>query len=1153
MQIMVCKRELLLCGISNKGPKPKQCLSALTGTTKTLQQAVRIMKLIAVLLLGACIHVHATGYGQKISLSERDVPLEKVFKKIQEQTKYKFLYTSQLLEGVPKVTISVKNASLEEVLDLVFKDQKLDYEINENTIVVRPKVKARGTLSQEEVVGDPIEVRGVITDENGAPAQGVNVVVKGTNKGTTTNLRGEFVLSGVGENAVLLVSSVGYDRQEILVKNKTFVTTQLRVAVGNLDEMQVIAYGKTSKRFNTGNVNTGNVSSVKAADIETQPINNPLLALQGRVPGIFIEQMNGLPGTTLKVRIQGKNSLGKGNDPLFIIDGVPYVSQMLRSVSSIQGFTDNPTSIGSNGNPMSYINPSDIESIEVLKDADATSIFGSRAANGVILITTKKGKSGKTTVDFNAQGGLGKVGHFIDLLSREEYLEMRNEAKLNDNSVIVSSDYDINGVWDSTRYTNWQKELIGGTAKYSNAQLSVSGGNANTSFLMSGGYYRETTVFPGDFRDIKKSLHFNINHSSSNRRFHIQLDGKYLIDDNHLNGTDLTDNAIQLAPNAPKLYNDDGTLNWESNANGISTWTNPLAYLTQKFKLNISNLIANAIVGYQIMPGFDFSTSLGYTNLLKNEILTSPMTFVAPELRPSGTRYSIYGNGFIRSWVVEPQVNFKHGWGRGAFDVLVGATLLKNDSYQQQTFGTGFNSDLVLEDISSAATLSAFSSLASTYRYNALFGRLNYTLQNKYILNLTARRDGSSRFGTENQFHNFGSLGFAWLFSNEKFIQKIFPFLSFGKLRGSYGTTGNEQIGDYQFMNLYRPRNRTVPYQGVSGLAPNGLSNPYLQWEETRKFQIGAELGVFSDRVIFNTTYFHNRSSNQLQNYSLPILTGATGILINFPAIVQNYGWEFDLQTINLRNGNFNWSTRANLTIPKNKLVAYDNIEQSTQASSLVIGEPITIIKRYNFIGVDPASGVYQVLNSSGAAISNPISPGDQTVWVDPSPKFYGGIQNTIGYKRFNLEFFVQFVKQLTSDYYFGNQPGRFLSSATSGSIRGNQPKTVLDRWQKPGDINSIQKFSASYQSNLSLPFSAASNSNAKYVDGSYIRLKNVSLSCLLPKKWEQKMHLQSLRLFIQGQNILTITKYQGLDPESASTSNLPPLRVWIFGIQVSV
>ncbi|HEX6428116.1 MAG TPA: carboxypeptidase-like regulatory domain-containing protein, partial [Niastella sp.] len=323
MQIIVCKRVLLLPGIGNKGATPKQCLRAVTGTTKMLRQAVRIMKLTAILLLGACIQIHAAGYGQKITLSERDAPIEKVLKKIQQQTSYKFLYTSQLLERTPKVTISVRDASVEEVLDVVLKGQLLDYEVEGNTVVIRPRKSTSITEAPPLTLAPPIEVRGVITDENGAPAQGVNVLVKGTNKGTTTNLKGEFVLNSVDDNAVLLISSVGYDRQEILVKKKTFISTQLRVAVGNLDELQVIAYGKTSKRFNTGNVAT-----VQASDIEKQPVQNPLLALQGRVPGLLITQNSGVPGGGITVRIQGQNSISRGSDPLYVIDGVPYFAQL---------------------------------------------------------------------------------------------------------------------------------------------------------------------------------------------------------------------------------------------------------------------------------------------------------------------------------------------------------------------------------------------------------------------------------------------------------------------------------------------------------------------------------------------------------------------------------------------------------------------------------------------------------------------------------------------------------------------------------------------------------------------------------------------------------------------------------------------------------
>jgi TonB-dependent starch-binding outer membrane protein SusC len=1141
MQIMVCKRVLLLCGISNKGAKPKQCLSALTGTTKTLQQAVRIMKLIAVLLLGACMHVHATGYGQKISLSERDVPLEKVFKKIQEQTKYKFLYTSQLLEGVPKVTISVKNASLEEVLDLVFKDQKLDYEINENTIVVRPKVKAKGTLSQEETPADPIEVRGVIIDENGAPAQGVNVMVKGTSKGTTTNLRGEFVISGVDENAILLVTSVGYDRQEILVKNKTFINTQLRVAVGNLDEVQMIAYGTTSKRFQTGNVAT-----VKASDIEKQPVQNPLLALQGRVPGLFIVQNNGLPGGGVTVRVQGQNSIGNGNDPFYVIDGTPYYSQLpATGPDEVLGFSGQ---YGANGNPLNYINPSDIESIEVLKDADATAIYGSRAANGAILITTKKGKAGAAKIDINFRQGAAKVTRLWEMMNTQQYLTMRNEALNNDGLAPGPSDFDLT-FWDTTRYTNWQKSLIGGSARYTDVNASISGGTSNIQYLVGGTFHRETSVFPGDFSNQKGASHFNFTATSNNEKFRVVFSGNYMLDVNKLPLVgDLVTKAYLLEPNAPPLYNSDGTLNWAQTSSGYSTFINPISYIYNRYRNKTSNLVGNTVLSYRILPGLEVKSSFGYTNTQTNDFNASPSIAIRPEDRASEQNYARYGNRNLNSWIIEPLLSYNREMGRGKLDLLAGSTIQQSNANGGYIIGLGYNNDQQLENIASATSFFVGSSFITQYKYAALFGKLNYNWLNKYILNLAGRRDGSSRFGVVNQFHNFWSIGGAWLFSQEQWM-KNFHFLSFGKLRSSYGTSGSDQIGDYQFLSTYN----TVgsggrPYQNSTGLAPTGLPNPYLQWEETRKFQGGIELGFMHDRIYVNVTYALNRCSNQLLNTVLPSFVGFSSIAANFPATVQNTSCEFSLQTSNIKNETFQWITNATLTIPRNKLVAFPDFDKSPYTKSLIIGQPVNVMRELHYIGVDPATGIYQVADANGSPTLSPSYPSDYTVLISTFPKYYGGLQNSIKYKGVQLDFFFYWVKQNGTNYSFSGGPGGLFPGEF---YRGysNQPTSAIDRWQKPGDQASVQYYSTTAPgSSYNLFYS-----DHFYADASFIRLKNASISWQLPAKWKKSAHLRNALIYVQGQNLLTLTSYKGPDPENQSNSSLPPLRVWTIGFQVEL
>ncbi len=1127
---MVCKRVLLLSGISNKGPKPKQCLSALTGTTKTLQQAARIMKLIAVLLLGACLHVHATGYGQKISLSERDVPLEKVFKKIQEQTKYKFLYTSQLLEGVPKVTISVKNASLEEVLDLVFKDQKLDYEINENTIVVRPKVKAKGTLSQEATLADPINVSGKVTDNEGRPLPGANVKVRGTNIGVTTDNNGNFSLKNISENAVLEITFVGHEMKTFTVRGAGFVNIALDQKLSLLDETVVIAYGTTTRRFSTGNVAT-----VKATEIEKQPVMNPLLALQGRVPGLYINQINGLPGGGIDITIQGINSIGNGSKPFYVIDGIPYPSEMLSTVGRSFGNILGGNSLtGGSGNPLSYINPSDIESIDILKDADATAIYGSRGANGAILITTKKGKSGEAKVEANIQKGWGKVTSKLKLLNTSQYLEMRKEGKLNDNAAILSTDYDINGFWDTTRNTDWQKELMGNTAQYMNLYSSLTGGNKGMQYLLSGTYQLQSSVFPGKFRDRKGNFHFSLNSSSKNEKFNASIVTSYLTDFNSLPASDLTGQALTLAPNAPYLYNLDGSLNWEPNSAGTSTWSNPLKEILKSYENKTTNLIANSILTYRLTSGLYIKSGFGFNKLETNEYTGSTPDFVRPESRPSFTRSATYSFNANKSWSIEPQISYLKEFNSIKFDFLIGATWQETNNNGLSLIGSGYSSDAILRDLRSAVSLKSEYSDVSLYRYNAFFGRANFNFLNRYILNLSARRDGSSRFGEQNRMHNFWSIGAAWIFSETKLFKDNFSIIKFGKIKFSYGTSGNDQFSNYKYLNLYNVLTAGIPYQSASTLYPTGHSNSGLQWELTKKLMAGVDLAFWNERINVSASFVNNRSGNQLVSYVLPALTGFEVVAKNFPALVQNREWQLVISSANLKSKKLSWKTEFNITISQNKLVAFPDLNTSSYATSLVIGQSVSILKKYKYLGVDQQTGKYQVADVNGEPTANPVEI-DKTEIINTSPKLYGGLTNNIRYGNLEMSFLFQFTKRIATNYFGGSAfPGfRFI----------NQPITVLQRWQKTNDNQNVQYFSSNGTNAAN--YRSMKESDAAYSDASFIRLKNISLSFELPEL--NRLKLKNTRVFINAQNLFTITRFDGLDPETGYTA-LPPLKIFVVG-----
>jgi len=1170
---------------------------------------LRIMKLTLILLTAAALQVSASGYSQNVTLNLKDVTLDKVFKEIRRQTGYLFLYKNEEVKKIGKVSVNVKDVPVEEAiqeslastpfhfkmvdktivvtaepqnvtlsaegmsLSSVFLEIKrqtgyvfwydknlidnhssvtvefdrrplekalysilsplnLDFAIEKKVIVIKSKPVVSAMADTTKPKAPPGEIKGRVVNSKGEPIAGATVTVQGTRKSTITDANGEFSLAGVDDDAVIQITHVQYEIENITLNGKGIVNATLQIKVSSLDELQVIAYGTTTKRLNTGNVST-----VKAEEIEKQPVSNPLATLQGRVPGMIITQQTGMPGGSFSVQIRGQNSIASGNDPLYVIDGVPYPSQLLPNLGGVPWGT---SANGSSGSPLSYINPSDIESIDVLKDADATAIYGSRGANGVVLITTKKGKIGKANVTVNMYTGFGKVSRKTDLLNTRQYLDMRYEALSNDGVDINSPSSwspDLTD-WDTSAYTNWQKTMIGGTSHYYDAQISVSGGTTIVQYLLGGGYHKETDIFPGNYSDQKTSVHFNITTNSSNQKFKAMLSGNYIVDNNKIGYYDLTNQSF-LPPNAPDIYNPDGSLNWAND-----TWSNPLALLISKYNPTTNNLVSNALLSYKILPTLEFKTSLGYNNMQVNEIRTFPISFFPPSYNIT-TGSSDFTRNNISSWIIEPQVNYQLIIGKGKLTTLLGGTIQKIHTVGEILNANGFTNDAFLENIRAASKIVVQSTTNTQYKYNGAFSRLNYNWQDKYLINITGRRDGSSRFGPGKQFANFGAIGVGWVFSQENFIHKSFPFLSFGKLRASYGSAGNDLIGDYQYITTYS--STAFPYQGVQGLYPNNLFNPDYSWEVNKKLELAIEGGLFKDRIYFAASYYRNRSSNQLVGYPVSRITGFGSVVSNLPALVQNKGFEFLINTTNIKSKSITWTSSVNLTIFSNKLVEFSNLSNTGYARYLIIDQPLNIIKVYHLLGVNDTTGVYQFVDSKGTPTYNPSYPDDATVLINTNPKFYGGFQNNFQFKGFELSVFFQFVKQIGRNYLFSNSyaPGFYFAQ--------NQSAIVLNRWQKPGDLASIQQYTQSFGSPASIAYEYAQNSDYAFSDASFIRLKNVSFSYRLSDTWAKKWHLQNFRIYFQGQNLLTITNYKGMDPENQSTQSLPPLRVFTFGIQITL
>lgn len=1091
---------------------------------------------------------------RKVTISLKSVTLEKALTELERAANVKFVYSRNRVKVNVLVTVDAIDKKLSDVLKELLEPRGIDFSastVKEQILLYLhadgpPKT---GELNQpvpenqqQPSHGFRADITGTVLDATTQqPLPGVNVIVRGTTNGTSTNADGKYSLTA-SDNDILVFSFIGYKPFETNAAGRILIDVSLESDVTALKEVVINAgyYDVKEKE------KTGSISKVTSDVIERQPVTNPLGALQGRMPGVYIQQASGTPGSDFRIQIRGRNSLrAEGNEPLYIIDGVFFSTEKTFSSFVSEGTTFG-TTLNDNGvaqiSPLSALNPSDIESIEILKDADATSIYGSRGANGVVLITTKRGKAGKTQFDINAYSGVGYVRK-VKLLNTQQYLKFRREAFANDGLVPSADPIDPGYapdlmVWDTTRYTDWQKEFLG-AAHTTSVQSSLSGGSQQTQFLFSLGYRRENSIYANNFGYQKGSFHLSVNHQSANKKLSFSTTITGAKDKNDQPIINLTNTARRLAPNAPALYDNNGNLNWEN-----STWQNPLADAEVKYVNDVLNLTGNTTVGYEIFKDLLFKTSFGINHFQSEERKEKPSTSYDPALGYTSAQSIVSeSNGTNQSWSIEPQLNWNKKIGQHQITILAGSTFQEQRLKRKADVYQGFPSNALMGNLSSATFTINQEYVESLYRYMAVFGRINYNWKEKYIVNLTGRRDGSSRFGPDKQFGNFWAVGSAWLFSNESFLAKNLSLLSFGKLRFSYGVTGNDQIGNYQYIDTYSPgASGTLDgnqYQGITWLRPDKLFNPTYAWEVNKKLEAAIELTFLQDRISFNLNYFRNRSSNQLVDYTLPGTTGFGGVLSNLPATVQNTGIEIESSSLNFRSDNFQWSTSFNLTIPRNKLVSFPNLEASSYANRYVVGEPLFIVKVYESTGVDPSTGIWTFRDANGdGLISNPQ---DNTKILFVGQKFFGGFNNSFSFKGLTIDIFFQFVKQTGQNTYGLNAPGSLLNTFSYF--------TEKNFWRQEGDKAEFQRLFVQNEAGRVAQDNYI-RSDAFVVDASFIRLKNVSISYQLSEKWLKHV---KCRIYLQGQNLLLITKYQMDDPEVLRSGSLAPLRFFTAGFQLTL
>ncbi|NEN23200.1 TonB-dependent receptor [Cryomorpha ignava] len=957
-----------------------------------------------------------------------------------------------------------------------------------------------------------LNITGKVTDKQGVTIPGVNIVIKGTLNGTVTDVDGNYAIDVPSDSTVLEFSFLGFKNKSETVGTRRVINVTLESDIKSLSEFVVVGYGVEKRTLLTGAV-----AEIDQKQLKDLPVPSIDGVMQGQVAGVQVTQNSGTPGGAMSVRIRGISSIGGSSQPLYVIDGIPVTTGDFSQLSfSGQGV-----------NALSDLNPNDIESITVLKDAAAASIYGARASNGVVVITTKRGAAEKTKINFSSYYGMQQAWNTVDMLDAREWMQYRNDLT----GTQVFSPEQMNNIKVDT---DWQDEIFR-TAPIANYELSASGGTEKTRFFMSGNLFDQEGILLGtDYRRVNGRL--NLDHTINDKlTIGTSIGLTYsktdrVESDQSLHG--VLPNGISTPAIYP-VYNPDGTYNQDgpySNAVSIGN-----EYISESYSYRA---VGNVYGDYKILPNLKFSTKWGIDFLNYREH-SYESTILVQGAKYNGLGFETYSN--ILNLVSNNFLTYTKKIDKHNIEVLGGYSFEQYQTASSSIRGQDF-ADQSLEYISSASTIVSASASASFSGIRSFFGRANYNFDNKYLLSVSGRLDGSSRFGENNRNGFFPAVSAGWRINEEDFMDVA--VISELKLRASYGLTGNDDIPAFLFAELYG----NTSYGGLPAIYPSNIPNPDLKWESTAQFNIGFDLGLFEDRVVLSADYYDKQTKDLLLSRPLPPSSGFSSITQNVGE-VENKGIELAITTQNYV-GDFTWSTRLNLSGNRNKVLKLYNgepIDDLGRGSSRIEeGEPIGIFYSYNSLGVDPSTGdiVFEDTNFDGV-----ITAADRTKVGNPHPDFIGGITNTFGYKGFDLSIFFQF--SYGNDVFNGNR--LFLESLQGGD---NQVADIERRWRQPGDITDIPRATTD-------PIAAASNKrvSSRFIeDGSYMRLKNLTFGYTFQNDWK---NIENLRIYFSGQNLLTFTEYSGLDPEvnyrgddnaviGTDFFTYPQARTFILGLNLS-
>ncbi|RPE05901.1 TonB-dependent receptor [Chitinophaga lutea] len=940
------------------------------------------------------------------------------------------------------------------------------------------------------------------------PVPGAAVKIKGTTHGVSADEHGNFnFVTGQKFPYILIISSVGYQPVELTV-NGGHVEIPLSPAQTQLSDVVVVGYG-TQKKSDL----TGSVASVPAQALRSQ-VSSFERVLQGSVAGVQVTQSSGQPGSSVSIRIRGGNSITGGNEPLYVIDGFPVYSN---NAHADAGVTNGPSI-----NALASLNPGDIESIDVLKDASATAIYGSRGANGVVIITTRKGKAGRNTVNYDGYYGVQEVTNTVDVLTdAREWARLKNEARVNAGKTPYYTEAQIAAL---PQGTDWQRAALR-TAPMQSHQLTISGGDEKTKYAISGNYFKQEGVLLNtDFERYSARLNFDRN---INTRFKTGISftasrTRAQVADNSIV------RALLLMPPVIPVYDAKGRYTYQSEFE--TPLGNPVATLVQETNnTNTYRVLGNAYGEYKILENLTARVSVGA------DIIHNKQNYFIPSSLYKGANstansVATVGTKTAATWLNENTLNYVKQIGkRHSLNILAGFTQQAFRSESVTASSEGFVTDLLrYNDLGSGSVFRQPGSGSAEWALQSFLGRINYTLDDKYLFTVTGRADGSSRFGKNNKWGYFPSAAFGWIISKEKFI-RLPDAVDNLKFRISAGLTGNQEIGQYQSLSTLANNNYFFGGNTVVGFTPNRIGNPDLSWETTAQYDAGIDLSLFHNRITLAVDAYYKKTTNLLLSVPIPFTTGQSTALQNFGS-ASNRGLEISLNTDNIR-GDFSWNTGIVFSINRNKIISLgDGVGYIISGPSIAqTGEPLGAFYGFRTNGIiqagedvsklpvyltknKPGDQLYRDFNGDGVITETD----DRRVIGNAQPKFLGGVTNNFAYKGVELNVFFQGS--------YGNQlfnQNRQQLEILSG--QQNVAVSALDRWRPEKPSNVIPR---AYEDPASV------NSDRFVEDASYLRLKALTLGYTLPGSVTSKARLGAVKFYFTAQNVFTWTQYSGYDPE---------------------